>query len=87
MNCFFLIHSNPNNVSDEYLTSMIWPKHTLNEEFYMDFGTHFVEKHGLFLERYAVWDALDNSSGFALKAGSFFVLTLLTSILSNIYFH
>lgn len=54
--------SDPNNNSDEYLKDMTWPVHDSIDEFYLDIGTHFTEKHGLALERYAIWDKLDKSS-------------------------
>lgn len=53
---------NPNNVTDEYLSEMNWPKHDSLSEYYMDIGTHFVEKHGLNLERYSIWDRLSTSN-------------------------
>lgn len=45
---------------------MNWPKHDAAKEFYMDIGTHLIEKNGLFLDRYKVWEEWDrNSVGFA----------------------
>lgn len=58
---------NPNNVSDEYLSEMNWPKHDLSSEMYMDIGTFFIEKHGLNLERYSVWDKLVTGGANAIE--------------------
>lgn len=55
----FSFFSNPNNESDLYLTGMSWPKHDLTDEYYLDIGNNLVPKHGLFLERYSVWDELE----------------------------
>lgn len=38
---------------------MTWPKHNVTHEYYMDIGANMIEKHGLFLERYAIWDQYD----------------------------
>jgi carboxylesterase type B len=54
----FATTGNPNNNTDEYLKDMNWPKHDSTNEFYLEIGTHMVEKNGLFLERFAVWDKL-----------------------------
>lgn len=62
----FATTGNPNNVTDEYLKGMIWPKHDAINEFYLEIGTHMVEKQGLLLERIAVWDKL-NSNGTKLS--------------------
>ncbi|KAJ6646053.1 Esterase FE4 [Pseudolycoriella hygida] len=63
----FAWSGNPNNSTDEYLSEMNWPKHNSSTEFFMDIGTHFVEKHGLNLERYTVWDSLETSKANSLK--------------------
>ena len=53
-----LFDRNPNNKDDEFLNKMEWNKFELNKENYLEIGTHLVEKNGLFLERFAVWDRL-----------------------------
>lgn len=52
---------------------MNWPQHELSSEFYMDIGTHLVEKNGLFLERYTVWDDFMNSVSSSLVSKKHFV--------------
>ncbi|XP_037048513.1 esterase FE4-like [Bradysia coprophila] len=52
---------NPNNSTDEYLEYMIWPKHDNAAEWYLDIGNHLVEKNGLYLERFTVWDSFDKN--------------------------
>lgn len=51
---------NPNNPSDEFLTTLAWNKLNLTLENYLDFGNHMIEKNGLFLERFSVWDEFDD---------------------------
>lgn len=72
-----IIHSNPNNSTDEILAEMNWPKHDSVNEFYLDIGTHLVEKNGLFLERFSVWDRLEINSGRPLRVS----LTLIAILL------
>lgn len=55
---------NPNFDPEE----MNWPQHELSTEFYMDIGTHMVEKNGLFLERYSVWDDFTNSTSSSVTS-------------------
>lgn len=38
---------------------MSWPKLDLEQEYYMEIGTHMVEKHGMMLDRYTVWESMD----------------------------
>lgn len=52
---------NPNSDTDEYLKEIFWPKHDLENEFYLDIGQHSVEKHGLNRDKYSVWDELEKS--------------------------
>lgn len=63
----FLFERNPNYD----LKSFNWPKHEASQEFYMDIGKYMVEKNGLFIERYSVWDkslsAKKNNEKFASK--------------------
>ncbi len=35
---------------------MIWPRHDNVNESYLDIGNHLVEKNGLYLERFTIWD-------------------------------
>lgn len=61
----FAHRGNPNNGTDEYLQSMIWPKHDWISENYLEIGTHLVEKHGLNLPQFAAWDRLNSSASKA----------------------
>lgn len=72
-----MINRDPHNTTDLYLREMVWPKHSNETEYYLDIGTHLVEKHGLFLNRYAMWDALETSSGFILQANFLAIIVLL----------
>jgi hypothetical protein len=67
------LRRNPNNKTDEYLNEMNWPEHSLESEYYLDIGTHLVEKRGLFLERYTVWDETGNTGSFN-KIGKFLLI-------------
>jgi len=58
----FARNGDPNNPHDEFLSDMIWPKHTLDDEYFLDIGNHMIEKQGLYLERYHVWDSLENGT-------------------------
>jgi len=53
---------NPNNPADEYLEHMVWPIHNNATEWYLDIGNHLVEKNGLFLERFTIWDNFETNS-------------------------
>lgn len=55
---YFILFRNPNNKDDLYLRDMEWNKFDLAKENYMEVGTYLVEKNGLFLERFRVWDRL-----------------------------
>lgn len=68
--------SNPNNSTDEYLKEMNWPKHTIESEYYLDIGTHLVEKKGLYLERYSIWDKTA-SSGSTLSLEKIMILVVI----------
>lgn len=64
---------------------MTWPRHNITDEFYMDIGTHMIEKHGLFLDRYAIWDQyeqLESSSAVTIRLQQvlLFVFTVITLI-------
>lgn len=75
-----IIRRNPNFDPEE----MNWPQHDLSTEFYMDIGTHMVEKNGLFLGRYSVWDdfvSSESSSGSS-KRTSVFVSTLFAVVIT-----
>lgn len=82
----FAWSGNPNNATDEFLSGMHWPKHDASTEFYMDIGTDFIEKHGLNLERYSVWDQLPiNGAGadaikFKLLRSMLMFIILFTNI-------
>lgn len=61
LNCanHFIIDSNPNNSSDVHLSTMNWPEFDEEDAYYLDMGRHFVEKHGLYLNRFARWSNLE----------------------------
>ena len=79
----FAMKGNPNNSSDPYLVDMIWPKHD-EDEYYLDIGTHMVEKQGLFLERFKAFDDLTSSS-IKVKLVSFSLLFTLIFIMKLIW--
>ena len=56
---YFAINGNPNNPDDEFLAEMNWPKYDRQDEYFLDIGNHLVEKQGLYLERYHVWDRME----------------------------
>lgn len=70
------VDRNPNNANDDYLSAMVWPKHNAASENYLDIGTYFVEKNGLYLERYIIWDSLE-SSGMIFRASYLIILALI----------
>jgi acetylcholinesterase len=72
----FALNGNPNNSTDEYLSEMNWPQHKVESEYYLEIGQHLIEKQGLFLERFAVWDRLQKSAA----ASSTIALNLLLII-------
>jgi len=76
----FAWNGNPNNGTDEYLSEMIWPKHDAVNEYYLDIGVHLVEKNGLFLERYSVWDQLDTNSADRLTLSLLISLTCTLAV-------
>lgn len=82
----FAWNGNPNNETDEYLSEMIWPKHDTENEYYLDIGLHFVEKNGLFLERYSVWDRLDTDSASTLTLSFLVGLTTFVVYFIKIVF-
>ncbi|CRL01612.1 CLUMA_CG014237, isoform A [Clunio marinus] len=63
----FASSGDPNDKNDDYLNEMFWPKHDSINEFYLDIGSHFIEKHGLALDRYAAWDELENDASVIFK--------------------
>ncbi|CAG9806196.1 unnamed protein product [Chironomus riparius] len=74
----FAMKGNPNNSSDPYLRNMIWPKYD-EDDYYLDIGTHMVEKQGLFPERFKAFDDLISSS-MKVKVASFLLLFTLVFI-------
>ncbi|CAG9811690.1 unnamed protein product [Chironomus riparius] len=58
----FAKYGNPNNKTDEVLADLNWPKLDTVDEYFLDNGKNMVEKRGLYLERYHVWDDLENTS-------------------------
>lgn len=50
---------NPNNQDDEVLSNMIWPTLNRTDEYFLDIGLNMVEKQGLYLERFQIWDDLE----------------------------
>lgn len=69
----FVWRGNPNNITDEYLAEMLWPKHDWINEYYLEIGTYMVEKTGLFLERFKAWERLSSGSKM-LKSLNFIVI-------------
>jgi len=68
----FATYGNPNNPDDEFLAEMNWPKYDMENEYFMDIGNHLVEKQGLYLERYNIWDNMEKPSNkFQHKYGKF----------------
>lgn len=41
---------------------MIWPRYNTTTESYLEIGNHLVEKNGLFLERFTIWDNFEMNS-------------------------
>lgn len=78
----FAWSGNPNNGTDIYLSEMNWPKHDSLNEYYMDIGTHFIEKNGLNLERYLVWDGLETGAANTIE---FKMMTFFIAMLTNVY--
>lgn len=74
----FAWYGNPNNLTDEYLSEMNWPKLDTVNEYYLDIGLHLVEKKGLLLERYSIWDQLDTDSVGTLRLS--FLVSLTPSV-------
>lgn len=70
----FAIYGDPNNPNDEFLADMNWPKHNSDNEYFLDIGEHLIEKQGLYLERFKVWDSLENNSNSQFK---FSIMTLV----------
>lgn len=58
---------NPQKKIDTFLTDMVWPKHNHQNEYYLDIGREMVEKQGLYLERYNVWDNLEANITLAFE--------------------
>lgn len=58
----------------------MWPRHDALNEFYLDIGAHLVEKNGLLLNRYKVWDSLA-SSGLEIKAHILMIVITLLKLL------
>lgn len=75
---------NPNNDTDIYLSEMNWPTHDSINEFYLDMGNHLVEKNGLTLKRYAVWDDIEKSSAVSIRldVSLLLVIVYLTAVMS-----
>lgn len=69
----FFFNRNPNNNSDEYLKDLYWHKHDDKNEYFMEIGNHFVEKQGLFLERFKVWENMEINAGENSKLPNFIV--------------
>jgi acetylcholinesterase len=74
----FAYRGNPNNATDEYLRTMVWPKHDSINEYYLEIGTHMVEKHGLYLPRFVAWDQLSSA---ALKRHNLILIAIISLLL------
>lgn len=53
---------------------MSWPTHDNISEYFMDIGTHMIEKNGLYLERYAIW----NTTSTGMRAENLVATVVLT---------
>lgn len=71
---------NPTNSLDEYLSEVEWPQHDAVEEYYLEIGNNMVEKHGLFLERYVVWDRLESSASTVQISAATLICLLVLKI-------
>lgn len=80
----FAWSGNPNNSTDEYLSEMNWPKHDSLTEIYMDIGTYCIEKHGLNLERYTVWDRLSTGNANAIHFKATTPIFVLSALMINV---
>lgn len=49
----------------------------------MDIGFHLIEKHGLFLDRYAIWDQYAGSSTITIGFQKFLLLVVVSLVLIN----
>lgn len=80
---------NPFDSDPNYNASELnWPRHNTTHEFYMDIGTHMIEKSGLFLDRYAiyasVWEKFEYSSSASVTITvAKILLFLLISLFIN----
>jgi len=81
----FAKYGDPNNPNDEFLADMNWPKHNSGNEYFLDIGEHLIEKQGLYLERFQVWDSLENNSNSQFKF-SIMTLVLWLGVLLKISF-
>lgn len=67
------------------LNEMTWNKYDVALENYLEIGTHLVEKNGLYLERFKIWDELypesSSSISWLLKKVP---ITLLITIYINL---
>jgi len=78
---YFAWNGDPN-----YDSSIVnWPTHNSTHEYFMDIGNHMVEKNGLFLERYSVWDeALASSSHtLNLRRKYYFIAPLMAWLIAK----
>ncbi|CRK87283.1 CLUMA_CG001085, isoform A [Clunio marinus] len=73
----FATTGNPNYNENE----IHWPKHNSSHEFYMDIGLHLIEKNGLFLERYAIWDEVEASSNTMMLSSLILILASFITLL------
>lgn len=79
----FALSGNPNNSTDEYLSEMNWPKHDAENEYYLDIGQHLIEKHGLFLERFVMWDKINNSAQINFNFKLIFIFLFFSLLLNS----
>ena len=52
----FALTGNPNKADDEFLQELNWNPFNASLANYMEIGQHFIEKNGLFLDRYHMWN-------------------------------
>lgn len=69
--------SNPNYDTND----MSWPTHDNVSEYFMDIGTHMIEKNGLYLERYAIW----NQNSAVMRNGNLCMIVACCVILTKVW--
>jgi acetylcholinesterase len=76
----FAWYGNPNNSSDGYLTDIVWPKFSTENEYHLDIGRFAIEKQGLFLDRFARWDRMLNSANEMKNLNSILIFSIFIAL-------